>query len=69
MLKFDSVRFFLLCKYVISGTEKVCFETVVYNAFYYLCMKAIQNPPGDKTVQLTVSVCIKSPKVKCNQDI
>ena len=64
-MKFHSVRFFLLCEYVISGAEKVYFETVVYNAFYYLCKKAIQNPPGDKMVQLTV--CIKS--LKCNQDI
>ena len=38
---------------ILSGTEKVCFVTVVYNAFYYLCKKAIQNPPGDKIVQLT----------------
>ena len=52
-------------KSTISGTEKVYFETVAYNAFYYLCKTAIQNPTVDKIVQLTV--CTKS--LKCNQDI
>ena len=65
MLKFHLVQFFLLYEYVISGTEKVCFETVVYKAFYYRFKKVIQHPPGDKIAQLTVY--IKS--CECNQDI
>ena len=65
MLKFYLVQFFLLWEYVISGAEKACFETVVYNAFCYRCRKVIQNPPGDKMAQLPV--CIKS--LECNQDI
>ena len=64
MLTFHLVQFFLLWEYVISGTEKACFETVAYNALYYRCKKVIQNPLGDKMVQLTV--CIKS--LECNQD-
>ena len=64
MLKFHLVQLFLLCEYVISGTEKACFVTVVYKAFYYRC-KVIQNPPKDKMAQLTVY--IKS--LECNQDI